>query len=42
MGKIDAKMRYRYSPMFDLRAGIRKDNTFMSKEEFEKKWQIKF
>ena len=37
MGKIDLKFRNRYSPMFDLKAGI-ENNRFMSEETFGKKW----
>ena len=33
MGKIDVKIRIgRYSPAFIAHAGIKKDNTFMTKE----------
>ena len=38
MGKIDLKLRNRYSTMFQIDAGIDADNHIMSKEDFEAKW----
>ena len=42
MGKIDLKYRNRYSQMFIIKAGIKEDNTFMTKEEFETVWNKQF
>ena len=42
MGKIDLKLRNRYSPMFQLDAGITPSNCIMSREEFEAQWDKVF